>query len=126
MVVNIDSLPSTVTFVIGLGRNRGPGAGAFFGGGGACACPFDAAGHTTAQQHSSKIRCKRDLVMKPVSVLFLTILAPAQSPASSRFFDMASASSQHTRRHREESRNPLLFLHFLPANVCALQKHLFK
>src|SRR6266849_3300241 len=110
MVVNIASLPSTVTFVIGLGRNRGPRGGAFFSGG---ACAFAAAGHNTALQHSSSARCKRGLVMKPVSVLFLTILAPTQSPAKSWFFDMASASCQHTRRHSEESRNLLVFLQFL-------------
>lgn len=50
--------------------------------------------------------------MKPVSILFLTILPRTQSPASSWFFGKTTVSCQHTRRHSAESRNPLLFLEF--------------
>jgi hypothetical protein len=64
--VNIASLPSTDTLVIGLGRNRGPEGGALCCG---RAFALAATGQSATLKHKNSKKCETDLVMKPVVIL---------------------------------------------------------
>ena len=114
MVVNMASLPSTDTFVTGLGRNGAPEGGALCCG---RACAFAPTEQRATPQHRMNNLFKTDFVMWPVAILTLCD-SPPQREVFGLFFDEAHhpATIQGVAVKSQEIR---LYISLLAANDCA-------